>query len=193
MISTALVRALTAGAALLALLSPLGPGLVAQRAATTVILVRHGEKEATPAADPPLSTAGQARARALLDALRGAHVSAVITTQFARTRETAAPTASAFGITSEIVPTTTGAAHVKDVAVAIRKHAGQTVLVVGHSNTVTEIVAALGAPKPPAICDSEYDNLYVVTIAGDGAASVVHARFGAPTPVETGTACAAMR
>jgi broad specificity phosphatase PhoE len=157
---------------------------------TTVIVVRHAEKAATPTDDPPLTAAGEARARDLLAAIRDAGVTSIITTQFARTRGTAAPTAAAFGITLEIVPTGP-AAHIQDVASAVRRHAGGTVLVVGHSNTATEIVAALGAPKPPAICDSQYDNMYVVTIAANGKASVVKAKYGARSPADS--TCATMK
>jgi broad specificity phosphatase PhoE len=166
--------------------------LAAQGTSTTVIVVRHAEKAATPAADPPLTPAGEARAQALMQSLGDAHVTAVITTQFVRTKATAAPTAAALGLTPEIVPTSS-ATHVQDVAAAIRKHAGETILVVGHSNTVTEIVAALGAKKPPALCDSEYDNLYIVTIKADNTAGVVRAKFGARSPVEADATCAAMK
>ena len=152
--------------------------------ATTVILVRHAEKAAEPADDPPLTALGEARARDLWAAIKDAGVTAVITTQYARTRATAQPTAAAAHVTPEIVKTA-GAAHARDVADAVRTHAGQTVLVVGHSNTIPAIVEALGAPRPRAICDPEYDNLYVVSIAPDGKAGLVRAKFGAPTPVDS--------
>jgi broad specificity phosphatase PhoE len=164
--------------------------LAAQSAPITVILVRHAEKAATPADDPPLTADGEARARDLLDVVRDARVGAIITTQFARTRGTARPAATALGITPEVV-TAGGATHAQDVAAAIRKHAGQTVLVVGHSNTIPAIIESLGAKRPAAICDPEYDNLYVVTIDARGQAGVVHSRFGMRTPVDT--SCAAMR
>jgi broad specificity phosphatase PhoE len=154
---------------------------------TTVILVRHAEKAAEPADDPPLTPDGEARARDLWNAIKDAGVSAVITTQFARTRATAQPTVTATHVTPDVVRTT-GANHPKDVADAVRKHAGQTVLVVGHSNTVPAIVEALGATRPRAICDPEYDNLYVVSIAADGKAGVVRAKFGARTPVDSSCA-----
>lgn len=156
---------------------------------TTVILVRHAEKEAAPAADPPLTAAGQTRAKDLWEAVKDAGINAVITTQFVRTKATAQPTASALGLTTEVV-NAAGANHPQDVAAAVKKHTNQTVLVVGHSNTVTEIIEALGAKKPPAICDGEYDNLYVVTIAPDGKAGVVHSKFGARAPAD---ACAGAR
>lgn len=157
---------------------------------TTVILVRHAEKAAEPAADPPLTDAGKMRADALWLAVKDAGVQAVITTQFLRTVATAAPTASHLGITPEVV-TAGGANHPAQVASAIRKHAGQTVLVVGHSNTVPAIIAALGAKEPPAICDELYDNFYVVTIDASGKASLIHSRYGAPTA--PGPTCGAMK
>ena len=156
---------------------------------TTVILVRHAEKAATPLDDPPLTAAGEARSRELWDALKDARISAIITTQFVRTRATAQPTATALGMTPEVV-NAAGANHPQDVAAAVRKHAGQTVLVVGHSNTVPSIIEALGAKKPAVICDNEYDNLYIVTLGTDGKAGVVRSKFGARAPAD---ACAGMK
>ena len=158
-------------------------------AATTVILVRHAEKVSTPPADPPLSPAGEMRSRALLAALRDAGVSAIITTQFLRTKATAAPLAAALGIAPEVV-TASGATHAQDVAAAVRRHAGQTVLVVGHSNTVPAIIAALGAPEPPPICDESYDNLYIVTIPAAGPSRLIQASYGERSVV---SGCASMK
>jgi broad specificity phosphatase PhoE len=157
---------------------------------TTVVIVRHAEKATAPADDPPLTAAGEGRARDLWDAIRDAGVSAVITTQFARTRATAQPTASALSLRPTIV-SSTSPSHVQDVVTEIRKHPGKTVLVVGHSNTVPAIVEALGAKRPGAICDSRYDDMFVVTVAGDGKANAVHAKYGESSPRDP--ACAAMR
>lgn len=156
-------------------------------ATTTVIVVRHAEKAAQPAADPPLTEGGRARARALAAALVHAGVTAVITTQYERTRDTGAPTAAEFHLTPEVVPASAPVAgHARAVATAVMQHAGGTVLVVGHSNTVAEIVAALGATQPPDLCDAEYDAMFVVTIALGRPATVVKARYGAATPVPEG-------
>ena len=161
--------------------------------ATTVILVRHAEKGDAPANDPGLTEAGAARARALLAIARDAGVTAVITTQFARTRETARPAAEALGITAEVARAGGSAAqHAQDVARMVQAHAGGVVLVVGHSNTIPAIVAALGAPQPPPICDSEYDDLYVVTLVPNKTAHVIRARYGAPSPAADAS-CAAMK
>ncbi len=157
-------------------------------AVTTVIIVRHAEKAAEPKADPPLDSAGQARAQALAAALRDAGVTAIVTTQFERTKATARPLAERLGITPEVVTAGGGSVgeHAKAVAAAVMQHAGGVVLVVGHSNTVPDIVEALGAHRPADICDAEYDNLFVVRVPASGPASVVHARYGTATPVAAG-------
>jgi broad specificity phosphatase PhoE len=160
-----------------------------ERAPTTVILVRHAEKAATPGDDPSLTEAGQARARALMTIARDAGVTAILTTQFARTRETARPATEALKVTPEVVRAV-GSQHAQDAAHAALAHAGGVVLVVGHSNTVPAIIAALGAPQPPPICDSSYDDLYIVTVPASGPARVIHARYGEPSPREAG--CASM-
>ena len=147
--------------------------------ATTVILVRHAEKAAAPADDPPLTPAGEARARALLEVARDAGVSAVVTTQFARTRATAQPVVAEMKLSPEVVDARS-ATHALDVASAVRKHPGTTVLVVGHSNTVGKIIEALGAKPPPPICDQDYDDLYIVTIPASGEPRLIHARYGEP-------------
>ena len=158
---------------------------------TVVLLVRHAEKADQPAQDPPLTIEGRARAEALALVARDAGVAAIITTQFARTRETAAPVAKTTGVTLEVVSAGGGGQHAQAVASAARKHAGKTVLVVGHSNTIPAIVGALGAPRPPDLCDAEYDALFVVVIGDEGAPRLVKSRYGVPTPV--GEGCAAMQ
>ncbi len=151
---------------------------------TTVIVVRHAEKAAQPAGDPPLTAEGRARAEALAIALKGAGVTAVITTQWLRSRQTGDPTALEFRAMREPLATTSPVAnHAKAVAEAVLQHAGGTVLVVGHSNTAADIVAALGADRPAELCDDEYDAMFIVTLRGPGDATVVKARYGKPTPV----------
>ena len=165
---------------------------VAAQQPTTVILVRHAEKGDAPANDPGLTEAGAARARALLAIARDAGVTAVITTQFARTRDTARPTAEALGITPEVARAGGSAAqHAQDVARMVQAHAGGVVLVVGHSNTIPAIIAALGAPQPPPICDGEYDDFYMVTVVANGSAHLIHTRYGQPSPADA--TCASMR
>ena len=160
--------------------------------ATVVLLVRHGEKAAQPAADPALTPEGEARAQALLEAARDAGVNAVITTQFLRTRATAEPVARAMSITPEVIAAQ-GAGHPQAVADAIRqRYVGRTVLVVGHSNTIAAIAGALGVPRPRDLCDSDYDQLMTVVLAEGSAPRLIRSRFGAPSPA-TATGCPPMK
>lgn len=134
----------------------------AQAGPQTVILVRHAEKASEPAGDPGLSAAGQARAEALAAALADAGVDTVLTTQFQRTRATAAPLLAARGLTPTVIDAAGDtAAHVAAVAAAVRESGG-TVLVVGHSNTVPAIVAALGGPALPMLCETSFSHAFVL-------------------------------
>ena len=161
------------------------------QAATVVLVVRHAER-APGSGDPPLSDAGRERATALAEIGKLTGVSAIVTTQLQRTRQTAAPLAEALKITPVVVPTQTDLAkHAAEVAAAVRQQAGKTVLVVGHSNTVPAIVAALGGPKMPDLCESEYDSLITLILDAGGSVRIVRTRYGTPTPVDA--SCAAMR
>jgi broad specificity phosphatase PhoE len=139
----------------------LAPGELAA-APDLVILVRHAEKEALPADNPHLNAAGRERAAELAKVvavfaakipLRG-----IFTTEFLRTRETAAPAAAAF----HIAPVATN----EDIVAKVRAVAGGTVLIVGHSNTVPGLIQALGGPAGVSIGDSEFNHLYVLAAPG---------------------------
>ena len=159
-------------------------GCVARVQPTTVILVRHAEREALSTPDADLTAEGRVRAKDLLGAARDAGIQAIIITQFARTRSTVEPLAAALGISPEVVPDT-GSRHPIEVAdLILKQHAGQTVLVVGHGHTVPAIMRALGAPfTAPRLCENEYDLMFVVTVTPYKPARVVRARYGAhPLP-----------
>jgi broad specificity phosphatase PhoE len=132
----------------------------------TVVLVRHAEK-VDDSRDPALSADGLRRADALAAALADAGVDAIFTTQFQRTRDTAAPLARLLGI-EPVVITASGGGHAQDVAAHVRDHEAATILVVGHSNTVPAILEALGAPPVDAIADDEYFHLFIVQISPAG-------------------------
>jgi broad specificity phosphatase PhoE len=175
-------RRTAAIASLLAVLA-CGQALPQARGPVTALLVRHAERAETPADDPGLTAAGQARASALVDVARTANVTAVITTQLLRTRSTAEPTAKALRITPEVVASG-DLRHAQKVADAVRAHAGRTVLVVGHSNTIPAIIEALGAKDSAAICEMEYDRIFVVKVTAEGVASVTPSTYGVRTPMD---------
>jgi hypothetical protein len=83
------------------------------------------------------------------------------------------------GVTPEVVMLTLAAIqqNIAGVVAAVRKHAGGTLLVVGHNNTVPLIIAALGGPKLPEICDSVYDKLFVLVLGKE--VRLVQSRYGA--------------
>jgi broad specificity phosphatase PhoE len=158
---------------------------------STVILVRHAEKATTPANDPGLTPAGVQRAADLAAALSDAHVNAVITTQLERVKATAKPLADAAKVTPVIVPVSSDvAAHVNAVVaeVATRKP-GDVVLVVGHSNTISAIISALGGPRMPDLCDAQYSGLFVLQLRANGPPSFVRGKYGAADPPDS-EACA---
>ncbi|GAB3292568.1 histidine phosphatase family protein [Hymenobacter tenuis] len=150
------------------------------KAYTTVYIVRHGEKDLTPGlADPLLTAAGQQRAVALQQVLRKRPVSAVFSTETSRTRGTVESLATARKLT--ILPY--NARQLPELAARIRQeYSGQTVVVVGHSNTILETAEALGATRPvPTVKDNEYDYLLEVKIPRDATKlpTATARRFGA--------------
>jgi hypothetical protein len=60
---------------------------------------------------------------------------------------------------------------------------GQVVFVAGHNNTVPEVIAALGGPKLPIIPETQYDNLYILSINSDGSAKLLKLKYGSSQPV----------
>lgn len=150
----------------------------------TVILVRHAEKASATESDPLLSDAGTQRAKDLWATLADAGVGSVVTTQYQRTRLTAADVIAATKLTP-IVVNAGGVAHVAEVAAAVKaRPAGEVVLVVGHSNTVTGIVNALGGPKLPNLCDSQYSQMFILQMNGANPPKLIRAKYGAADPVD---------
>ena len=154
------------------------------QATTTVIFVRHAEKAALPADDPALSEAGQRRAaelaRQLVDAdvVPGVGVDVVYSTSYRRTVETAKPVADALGLQVMMYD---AADTVSFLETAVRQYKGKIILVVGHSNTVPEMIGNMGASKSvPEITEDEYDNIYLVSIPWFGKTKTIRMRYGEP-------------
>ncbi len=128
-----------------------------------VFLVRHAEKSDDGSKDPPLTAAGRARAARLARVLADVGLTAVYSTDYRRTRATAEPAARAAALDVRTYDPKRPA----DLASRLRSTAGRY-LVVGHSNTVPELVRALGGDPGPDMSEAEYDRLYVVSIGGTG-------------------------
>lgn len=173
-----IVLALLAGCAP----APAPEALPNYRGETTVYLVRHAEKAPLVGGnnDVDLSAVGYVRADALAVQLREAGIDVVITSQLQRTRLTARPLAERRRITPIIVPVTSPvSAHAESVAVTVKRHPGSRILVVGHSNTVGPIITALGGGRIGDLCDSEYSNLFILTLSPPAPSRLLTERYGA--------------
>lgn len=146
-----------------------------------VFLARHAEPVYPPPEDAPrdpqLNAMGQDRADALARLLSSESITRVFSTDYHRTRETAAPVAAAHGLAVESYDPT----DLPGFAALLRAMPGRHV-VVGHSNTTPELVALLGGDPGAPIDESiEFDRLYALTISADQVTTVL-LRYGKPVP-----------
>jgi broad specificity phosphatase PhoE len=138
--------------------------------ALTFIIVRHAEKGIDDARDPSLSEAGQARAQRLAALLSDEPVHAAYATAYRRAHQTAQPVAAGHSLRITTYDAQLPALRFAEQLRGSNK-AG-TVLVVGHSNTVPDIVGALSGQTIAAMDDGEFDRLYRVRIGADGKAAL---------------------
>ncbi len=138
-----------------------------------VFVVRHAERADT-SSDSLLSAVGQARAERLAVLLKDAGITQIYTTNLRRTVQTAAPLAAALRLTPTELP-------VNDLDALFTRLNGATlhdrVLVVGHSNTVPQILQRLGVTSPVTIADTEYDNLFIAIPQKGSSALFVQLRY----------------
>jgi broad specificity phosphatase PhoE len=176
-LKTILRIALVAAAITLTTLSALAQAQAptTPKPSTIVFLVRHAERDGE-GADPLITEAGHKRAKALADLLADAGITAIYSSEFQRTQQTAAPLAERLGLKVTVVP-----AKDRDALVAhIRELGpGARALIVGHSNTVPGLASRLTGAKTAEMPDTEYDRLYVATIRGAGDGDLVVLRYGA--------------
>jgi len=156
------------------------------RPVTTVILVRHAEKKLDDPnnQDPDLSPDGFARAQEIARVFSGAGINAIYATQYKRTQQTVKPLADGTGVAVKLLQANQTDELVNQLQTTNR---GQTVFIAGHNNTVPAIVSTLSGEKYPTIPESEFDNLYIVTIYRFGKAKVVKLKYGKASTQGVGT------
>ncbi|MBV8687527.1 MAG: histidine phosphatase family protein [Alphaproteobacteria bacterium] len=142
-----------------------------ERSPPSVYVMRHLQKADGP--DPGLSAEGAARAARLAAWLRADPPAAIYASTTRRARETAAPLAAALGLEPRLYDPGDTAG----LLARVKAESG-TVLVVGHSNTVPEIVAGLGAPRPKPLSEQAFGDIF--RIGRDG--SVAHLTLSGPPP-----------
>ncbi len=153
---------------------------------TTFFIVRHAEKE-IPAAtasmstsgDPQLSAEGKIRAIELRETLKDKNIRTIFSTNTIRTISTAKPLCNLRGINIELYNHRDTLMQFIDRLNKIKKG---NVLIVGHSNTVDDIVNKLcGVEKiSKDLLETQYDNLYVVKKKGNKF-SFENKKYGTPT------------
>lgn len=125
---------------------------------TSIYLVRHAEKDLTQAQDPPLTEQGKRRAERLVDILKHDSIQAVYSTNTQRTRDTALPVAKHNELDIQLYKV--GDLNRNDL---VHKHGGASILIVGHSNTIPNLVNSLiGEDKYADLSELEYDDVFLV-------------------------------
>ncbi len=146
----------------------------AAEAQKAVLVVRHAENDGD-----KLTTAGLKRARRLEETLRGAGVSAIFSTDTKRTTGTVTPLSEALKLKIAIYDTGSGSA--VDSTALVRQlaaeHRDDIVLVVGHSNTIPDLLKRLGCPGEVTIGAKAHDDLFVVVPRGNAPASLVRLKY----------------
>ena len=128
-------------------------------AAPVVFIVRHAEKPSSGDKDPDLSVQGQKRADALAQILKDSKITSVFITEFKRTQETAAPTARAAQVSLTVIPA-------NDIIALVQKlrALNGNALVVGHGNTIPDLLRALGIATPVSIPEDDYAEIFAVFV-----------------------------
>jgi 2,3-bisphosphoglycerate-dependent phosphoglycerate mutase len=147
-----------------------------EKVITTFILIRHAEKDLTQSTnDPDLSADGKARATRLADVLKKTDLQAIYSTPYKRTQQTIEPLASS----KSLQVMTYQANKMEEIDNMIKVHAGGTVLLSGHSNTLPMILNYLiGEEKYKVLEDGDYGNIVVVSVTDRGKnAKVVWMRY----------------
>lgn len=140
-------------------------------AADTMYLVRHAEKLAD-GKDPALTVCGQARADALATSLAGVKLAAIYATPYRRTQQTAAAVSKQQQLDiTQYDP--------RQPAVFLAQLKAQTlpVLVVGHSNTVPQLVELLSGIAMAPLTEQDYDLLYQVKLTTPASVSISRQSF----------------
>ncbi len=137
--------------------------LLAQKT-TRIWVVRHAEKDLSDVndRDPDLSEEGKVRAEALMKALKGKKIDSIFSTNYMRTKLTGFPLADRIGISIKNYEPSQQKEWAKEL---LKNAAGKNILIIGHSNTVLELVEAFGAEKPvKELTEADYDYLFLVTV-----------------------------
>ena len=137
-----------------------------------VFLVRHAEKVDS-SKNPALSPAGKTRATSIARNLEDANIKFVHSTDYLRTKNTAAPIAKKAGLKINLYD----AGNLPSLVQKLKRKGGRH-LVVGHSNSTPKLAQLLGGEPGPKIHENEYDRLYIISIFKNGVTNTIRMRLG---------------
>jgi 2,3-bisphosphoglycerate-dependent phosphoglycerate mutase len=136
-----------------------------QQPITTVILVRHAEKENDGTKDPDLSVAGIERANRLASLFKKTRVDAVYSTPYKRTQHTVKALAEAKGLAILMYDPL----QLEAVENILLKHRGGTIVLCGHSNTIPQIANLfVGKEEFKNFDESDYSNILILSVVEKG-------------------------
>ena len=142
---------------------------------TTFILVRHAEKANDGTLNPPLNQAGYERAENLAALLQNQQATALYSTPYTRTEETLKPIADKQKLQIASYDPRAGEEWLAELLV---KHAGGTVVISGHSNTIPGLAnKLLGEERFAQFDESEYSNLIIIVSEEIGNSKLIRLSF----------------
>ena len=128
---------------------------------TTYYISRHAEKSGAMTSDPPLTANGQQQANKLKEYLTGKNINEIYSTNFARTKNTAQPTSDYFNVPIQTY------SQVNALVDTLKKRITGNVLIIGHSNTVDEVVNRfMGSATMSDLPETEYGDVFIVRKKG---------------------------
>jgi broad specificity phosphatase PhoE len=147
----------------------------------TLYIVRHAEKAELPEdapederRDPPLSQAGELRALSLTEDVPVEDISAIYVTKTRRAQDTA----SAVAAVSGKEPLFYDPKNVPNTIRQLRHYHGDSLLIVGHSNTIPPLLKGLGVEQEVRIAEDQYGDMWVVHASPDGTATLETRHYG---------------
>jgi len=143
---------------------------------TTLICIRHAEK-IKGVSNPSLTSEGKQRAKDLSELLDNIEVAAIYSSDFNRTIETAQDLSNRSKLQIQLY----NPGKLDDLKNTIlNKYQNEVVVIVGHSNSTPQFVnVLLSEDKYSSFDESDYDNIFIVTVDGKGNAESHLLEYGA--------------
>ena len=136
---------------------------------TIFFIVRHAEKDTSGGTDADLNTIGRGRAQAIARIFEKVKINNIYSTDRPRTRNTATPIAADKKLTVEIYD----AKKQKELLEKLAVQGGKHFFIVGHSNTVPQIINILrGSDQEKEFSELDYSRLYIVSVKKIGDAKM---------------------